>query len=196
MGLRQARSSDIALIAGSCGFDAVYVDLEHSPLSLETTSTVCLGALGVIFPHVDPPEQAQAMVAACRYAPLGHRSVMGPPPSLGYRTLPADVANAEAIAVVPGIDMLLIGTNDLCAELGIPGEQRHPRIREAFAAAAAACKALGKALGIGGVRGDPELQKELYGMGGRFFIAGSDVTYLQSAARADAKALRGMAEKA
>ena len=33
-------------------------------------------------------------------------------------------------------------------------------------------------------------------MGGRFFIAGSDVTYLQSAARADAKALRGTAENA
>ena len=197
MGLRQARTADIALIAGSCGFDAADVDLEHSPAALETASTLCLGALGagitplvrvpghdvhmatrvldagafgVIFPHVDTPEQAQAMVAACRYAPLGHRSMMGPPLSLGYRTLPAaevmatlnaetllivmletpaGIANAEAIAAVPGIDMLLIGTNDLCAELGIPGEQRHPRIREAFAAAAGACQAHGKALGIG-----------------------------------------------
>ena len=74
---------------------------------------------------------------------------------------PAGIANADAIAAVPGVDMLLIGANDLSAEMGIAGDLRHARLREAFAAAAAACKAHHKVLGVGGVRGDLELQTEL-----------------------------------
>lgn len=243
MGLRQARTSDISMIAAACGFDAIYVDMEHSPLSLESTSTLCSaalgagitpivrvpghdlhmatraldgGALGIIFPHVETAEQARTMVAACRYPPVGHRSVMGSGPALGYRTVPLGevneilnsetllilmietpegVANVDAIAAIEGVDVLLIGSNDLCTEFGIPGQLRHPRLREAFKLTAAACKTHGKTLGIGGVRGDLELQTELYRMGGNFIIAGSDVTYLSAAARADAKALRAIAAK-
>ena len=237
MGLRQARTPDIAMIAAQCGFDAVYVDLEHSPASLETTSVLCAGALGagitplvrvpghdghmasrvldggalgVIFPHVNTAAEAEAMVAACRYPPLGKRSVMGPSPALGYRPMPLGqvnstlnaetlliamletpegIANADAIARTD-VDVLLIGSNDLCTELGIPGELRHPKLMDAFRRTADACRAHGKVLGIGGVRGDLELQAELFKLGGRFIIAGSDVTYLTSAASADAKRLR------
>ena len=244
MGLRQARTADIAQIAGACGFDSVYIDLEHSPLSLETTSTLCIGALGagitpmvrvpghdvhmatrildggalgVIFPQVNTAEQARALVTGCRFPPLGQRSVMGSGPAFGYRELPlgevnatlnADtmlivmleaaegIANAEAIAAIPGIDMLLIGANDLSTALGVPGEFRHPRMRQAFEATATACKKNNKVLGIGGIRSDLELQTEIYRMGGTFIIAGHDVSYLQSAACGDAKTLRAMAEKA
>jgi 2-keto-3-deoxy-L-rhamnonate aldolase RhmA len=238
MGLRQARTPDIAMIAAACGFDALYVDMEHSPITTDSTAMICTaalgagitplvrvpghdvhmatrvldgGALGVIFPHVDTAEQAAALVAGCRYPPLGHRSVMGSGPALGYRAVPLGevnarmnaetllivmletpqgIANAAAIAATPGIDMLLIGSNDLSTELGIPGELRHPKLREAFATTAAACKAHGKTLGVGGVRGDLELQSELFRLGGNFIIAGSDVTYLAAAARGDAKRLR------
>jgi 2-keto-3-deoxy-L-rhamnonate aldolase RhmA len=237
MGLRQARTPDIPMIAAQCGFDAVYVDLEHSPTSLETTSVLCTaalgagitplvrvpghdvdtaarvldgGALGVIFPQVNTAAQAKAMVAGCRYPPLGRRSVMGPSPALGYRPMPLrdvnstlnsetlliamletpeGIENADAIAQTE-VDVLLIGSNDLCTELGIPGELRHPKLLEAFHNTAAACKAHGKVLGIGGVRGDLELQSDLFKLGGRFIIAGSDVTYLTAAASADAKRLR------
>jgi 4-hydroxy-2-oxoheptanedioate aldolase len=243
MGLRQAHTADIAQIAAASGFDAVYVDLEHSPLSLETTSTLCIGALGagitplvrvpghdvamairvldggalgVIFPQVETAEQARTLAAGCRYPPLGQRSVMGSGPAHGYRALPlgevnaalnADtllivmletaegIASAEAIAAVDGVDMLLIGANDLSTALGIPGELRHAKMHEAFATSAAACKAQGKLFGIGGVRGDLELQRELYRMGGTFIIAGHDTNYLMAAARADAAALRAMAAK-
>src|SRR5947209_2339119 len=121
MGLRQARTPDICMIAAQCGFDAVYVDLEHSPTSLETTSVLCAaalgagitplvrvpghdvhtasraldgGALGVIFPHVNTAAEAEAMVAGCRYPPLGRRSVMGPSPALGYRPMPLGEVNS------------------------------------------------------------------------------------------------------
>ena len=33
---------------------------------------------------------------------------------------PEGIANADAIAAVPGIDVLLIGSNDLCTALGFP----------------------------------------------------------------------------
>ena len=34
MGVNQLRSPNIALIAAACGFDAIYLDLEHNPTSL------------------------------------------------------------------------------------------------------------------------------------------------------------------
>ena len=40
---------------------------------------------------------------------------------------PTAIANATAIAAVPGIDVLLIGTNDLCVEMGIPASSATPR---------------------------------------------------------------------
>lgn len=238
MGLRQARTPDIALIAAACGFDAVYVDMEHSPISVDTTAMICTaalgagitpivrvpghdvhlatrvldgGALGVIFPHVNTKDEAAMMVEACRYPPVGHRSVMGSGPALGYRPMPLGkvnehvnaetllivmletpegIANADAIAATPGIDMLLIGSNDLCTAMGIPGESKHPKLRAAYEATAKACRAHGKHLGIGGIRADVEHVAELVKLGGRFVIAASDVQYLMAAARNEVAALR------
>ncbi|MFC3001298.1 HpcH/HpaI aldolase family protein [Falsiroseomonas tokyonensis] len=240
MGLRQARTVDIGQIAAACGFDALYVDMEHSPIGLEATSAICTaaaafgvtplvrppghgaewigrildgGAQGLIVPHVNTAAEARAIVQAARFPPAGRRSVMGPGPGIGYRALklgeinaaldaatlvacmietPEGVANAPAIAAVEGVDVLLIGSNDLCTEMGIPGELRSPRLRQAYAEVAAACRAQGKVLGIGGIRGDAELQQDLIGLGARFLIAGNDVGYLMAAARADATQLRGL----
>lgn len=240
MGLRQARSLDAVMIAGAAGFDSVYVDLEHSPLSLETASTLCVGApglgvtplvrvpshaadwisrvldggaQGVIVPHVNSAEEAAAVVRAARFPPLGRRSVGGPGPALGYRGLPLGEINdtlnreslvivmietpeaverADAIAAVDGVDVLLIGSNDLCTEMGIPGQLRHPRLAQAYERVAAACRAHGRHLGVGGIRGDAELQRSLLALGARFLIAGNDVGYLASAAGADVKTLRAL----
>lgn len=241
MGLRQARSVDISMIAAAAGFDAIYVDMEHSPISFETTSAICAGsiglgitpivrppghdphacsrlldggAMGLLVPHVNTAEQARALVDATRFPPVGHRSVMGAGPASLYRALPLGdvnqlqneqtlliamletpegIANAGAIAAVPGIDCLLIGSNDLCTELGIPGQLRHPRLRAAYETAAKACSEHGKALGVGGIRGDVELQSDLLAMGARFVIAGSDVSYLAVAAKKDVEGLRALA---
>jgi 2-keto-3-deoxy-L-rhamnonate aldolase RhmA len=238
LGLRQARTVDIAMIAMQAGFDCVYVDMEHSSISLETTSIICAGchglgitplvrppshaadwisrsldggAHGLIVPHVSNAKQAQAIVSAARFPPLGQRSVMGPTPALAYKPLPLGETNktlnsqtlvivmietpegverADEIAAVEGIDMLLIGSNDLCTELGIPGELKHPKLRAAYEAVAKACKQRGKTLGVGGIRGDAELVGELLRLGARFVIAGNDTAYLSAAARKDVEALR------
>jgi len=85
---------------------------------------------------------------------------------------------------------LLIGSNDLCTEMGIPGQMRHPKLLEAFQTVGKACKKHNIAMGIGGIRGDTELQTQLIELGARFLIAGSDTTYLASAASKDTAALR------
>jgi hypothetical protein len=40
MGVNQMRTPNIAMIAASCGFDGVYIDLEHNPTSLETAAGI------------------------------------------------------------------------------------------------------------------------------------------------------------
>jgi 4-hydroxy-2-oxoheptanedioate aldolase len=41
------RTPNIATIAASCGFDGVYIDLEHNPTSLETAAAICVATLGL-----------------------------------------------------------------------------------------------------------------------------------------------------
>ena len=96
------------------------------------------GAYGVMCPTVDTPEQAQRFVGAARYHPLGYRSA-GPNRAALYGG--ADyiakandtiitmaqietangLANVEAIAKTPGLDMLFVGPSDLGLTLGTPG---------------------------------------------------------------------------
>src|SRR5205823_2230408 len=114
MGVNQLRTPNIAMIAAACGFDAVYIDLEHNPTSLETAAAVCVAALGmgitpiarvtshdahdatrildcgaqgVMVPHVQNAAEARAIVEACLYAPKGHRSAFGSGPALGYAAI-------------------------------------------------------------------------------------------------------------
>ena len=51
MTVRLARSVEIARIAKTAGFDSIYVDVEHSSLSLETTSQICIAALEIGIAH-------------------------------------------------------------------------------------------------------------------------------------------------
>src|SRR5271169_3879729 len=96
MGVNQLRTPNIAMIAAACGFDAVYIDLEHNPTSLETAAGVCVAALGmgitpiarvtshdphdatrildsgaqgVMVPYIQNDTEARAVVEACRFAP-------------------------------------------------------------------------------------------------------------------------------
>jgi 4-hydroxy-2-oxoheptanedioate aldolase len=238
MATRLARTAEIAMIADACGFDALFVDMEHCTISLDDAAQVCMaalgigvtplvriaghdfddaarlldmGALGIICPSVETRAQAESLVRACRFPPQGARSVAGPGPLQGYRATPLGevnaqgnamtlcipmletpegIANADAIASVPGIDVLLIGSNDLCAALGIPGELKHPKIRAAYESTMTACTKHKKVLGVGGVRGDVAQVAELVKLGARFVIAGSDVQYLMRAARDEVMSLR------
>ena len=239
VGIRQARTVDIAPIMKACGYDWLFLDLEHNSMDLDTAvqiSVAALGAgiapiarvpygqlwlatrvldgggLGIVMPHVDTPDEARAIAAALRYPPQGHRSVAGGLPQLGFAktglaetcaainaaTLvvvmletPTAIANAAAIAAVPGIDALLIGTNDLAMELGIPGGFGDDRIVAAYRAVIDACQSHGKAAGVGGIA-DRELLRRYIGMGARLVLPGSDFSFLASAASECAAAMRAL----
>jgi 2-keto-3-deoxy-L-rhamnonate aldolase RhmA len=168
------------------------------------------GAAGVIVPHVDTVEQARRIASAFRYPPLGSRSWGGPSALYGYRP-PGNaeaqaainreilvvamiesvegLANAAGIAAVDGIDGLLIGTSDLTAEMGIPGEIRHPRVEDAYRTVVAACRGSGKFLGMGGVY-ELEAMKHYADLGAQFILTGSDHAYILAGANLQSASLR------
>ena len=104
---------------------------------------------------------------------------------------PQAVENADAIAAVPGIDALLIGTNDLCMEMGIPGDFGNEKVSEAYRRVVAACKAHGKHPGMGGVYA-PDLMKRYIDIGARFILSGNDFSFMMNGAKAQAATVRGM----
>lgn len=238
LGVNQARTPNIVMIAAAAGFDAIYVDLEHNPTSLETCSMLCVtaiaagitpmvrigsqdghlaarvldgGAQGLMIPHINSAAEAAAIVTACRFPPVGHRSAGGAGPALAYQPMaqgeindflnretlllamletPEAIEQADAIAAVPGIDGLHIGSNDLCCEMGIPGAYRDPRYLAAVEHAGRAARSRGKSLGIGGILFDHDLQTEIVRRGARYLTAGNDVQYLFRAAKADIDRMR------
>ncbi|MDX1375546.1 MAG: aldolase/citrate lyase family protein [Burkholderiales bacterium] len=173
------------------------------------------GAQGVVVPHVDDAAAAKRVADHCRFPPLGHRSMGGGLQQLGFAPLPVGeaarvvneetlvvvmiespqgVANAEAIAATPGIDALLIGTNDLCMELGIPGKFDDPKVTDAYTRVIAACRKHGKYAGMGGLY-SAEYFERYIGMGVQLVLAGSDFAMLMKAASAQASLVRGFEKK-
>src|SRR5690349_16505354 len=64
MTVRLVTHVEIARIAATCGFDTIYVDLEHSTFSLETTSQICVAALDAGIPaFVRVPANAPEYIA-------------------------------------------------------------------------------------------------------------------------------------
>ncbi len=240
MGMRTLRTVDTGMIAKSCGFDWLFIDMEHSAMDVDLASQVAIAALplgitpivrvpgkehhhasrlldsgaqGIVVPHVDTAEEAARVVAHCKYPPMGHRSVVGALPQFGYQPMsvgettkvanaetlvivmvetPTAIENVDAIAAVPGIDVVLIGTNDLCAELGIPGQFADPRVEDAYRKVVAACQKHHKHPGMGGIY-DPKLLEKYIGYGMRFILSGGDLSFLMAGAKARSEFLRGCA---
>lgn len=240
MTVRLVRGVEIARIIKTCGYDSLYVDVEHSTLSLDTTSQICIaaleagitpfvrvpsyapefvsrtldgGAMGVIAPHVNSAADAERVVACAKFQPWGHRSAAGGLPHLHYRSWPIAEANAimndmttviaqietptaldrvEEIAAVKGVDILLIGTNDLLAELGMPGQYEHAVVRDAYTRTIAAARKYGKHTGIGGLASKPKLMAEFVERGARYVSTGTDLSYLMAAATERAQFVRSL----
>jgi 4-hydroxy-2-oxoheptanedioate aldolase len=166
------------------------------------------GALGVIAPHIRSADEARAVVRAAKFPPFGERGVSAGLPHLHFRSFPpaeayaamnaatmvivqfesaAAIDRADEIFAVEGVDMVLIGVNDLMADLGIPGEYEHPKVRDAYARAIAAAKTHGKHVGVGGLSTRPKLAAEFVAMGARYVSTGTDLAFLLAAATDKAK---------
>lgn len=230
---RHSRTTEVGPLLKDCGFHWMMLDDEHSPLNPALCYETFLaanrvgiqtfmrarrnehadigvhlsnGAMGIFIPHVDTEEQARAAANACRYGPVGHLSVPGFFPQLGYRPMPfaeatkilneqtvvvcmiespEAVDNIEAIAAVDGVDVLFIGASDLTYEMGIGGQYDHERVRDAVERVCTAARKNGKYAGIGGIKSD-ELWRKYIDLGIQVVMTESDLSMLanQVAARA------------
>lgn len=156
-------SEELTEMVALSGFDFVLIDCEHGPADLgalrnHITLAAChdvdvvvrigseepalalraldQGAIGIVAPHIDSPEQARALVDSVHYPPLGHRGfatysrvgrfgLVNPTEHrqrfladtlvIGMIESPAAVLQAGAILAVPGLDGTMIGTADLGA---------------------------------------------------------------------------------
>jgi 4-hydroxy-2-oxoheptanedioate aldolase len=179
----------------------------------EVSRVLDAGALGIIAPHIRSAGEARDYVRAAKFPPLGERSAAGPLPHLHYLSFPAAeadaalnaattlmvqfeseaaLANADEIAAVAGVDMVMIGSNDFLADCGLPGQYEHPRLREAYAKTIAARRKHGKHVGVGGLASRPDLAAEFVRMGAGYVSTGTDLGFLLAACAAKAKEVRDM----
>lgn len=161
------------------------------------------GAVGIVVPHIDSVADAKRAVDAARYPPIGIRSLSGLLPHFGYRALSAReqmvqaevltflvgiietneaIEQVDAIAAVPGLDALQVGTSDLSVSLGVPGELDHPRVQEAVHRTIEACSRHGKIAAVGGAY-RPDCLRLYAGMGIRMLLVGNDLSLLVGALR-------------
>jgi 2-keto-3-deoxy-L-rhamnonate aldolase RhmA len=159
-----------------------------------------MGALSIMVPRVESKEQAERAVSYMKYPPMGRRG-MGSAFYLGFASLPpaeglpisneqsmlvvqieslTGVKNAEAIASVPGVDVLFIGPLDLSISLGKPGDFTTAEWMEQAVQVLAAAKKQHKAAGI--VCTAAEIG-DWYAKGMRMFSVGSTMSHMAAALR-------------
>jgi len=177
-----------------------------------------LGADGVLVPYINNAEEARAAVSCARYPTAGTRSVYFPQRSthkaglLGYVpnanknimvALQVETAscieNMEAIAAVPGVDILFLGQNDLCMSMGLFEKYEFPHMYTSPELGAATEKLVANArkndviLGLflfGTARVGEFLDK-----GFRFISIGNDLHHILTQAGAHVNALEGIAKE-
>jgi 2-keto-3-deoxy-L-rhamnonate aldolase RhmA len=168
-----------------------------------------VGALGVMVPMVGTADEAAHIVSCARYPPQGRRGAAfgfahddyqgGNVPekiaALHARTLliaqietVEGLRNVEAIAAVPGIDVLWLGHFDLTNSMGIPGAFDHPDYVAAVARIVAACEQAGKVAAF--LATDERSARDAVARGFRMFAYGIDQLMLQEALRAGLSMLR------
>jgi 2-keto-3-deoxy-L-rhamnonate aldolase RhmA len=222
--IRLVRNPAIASIAKHSGLDFIMLDLEHGSYSMESVADIFkvaraiglgsfvrvpelskgyvsramdCGAAGVMAPMVETAEQARALAAWAKYAPLGRRGLGGSGGHTDFAGIvdaPAfmrdaneesltiaqietaeAVKNVEAIASVEGIDALLIGPNDLAISLGCPGSFTSDVMNSSIEKVAAAAGRKNKILGM---HGTDELLNKWMDHGLRLIMSLLDVNML------------------
>lgn len=120
------QTSDMIDFLGQFGFDAMWIECEHGPVSWEQigdmsracdlwgmspvvrvnanepwliTRTLDRGATGVVVPHVSTQAEAERAMKSAKYAPLGYRGMFGGRRSFGVADY-FQKANADTLVVV------------------------------------------------------------------------------------------------
>lgn len=162
--------------------------------------TLDAGAQGIMAPMIRTAEEGERVVAATRYPPHGKRGFGGLRAG-GYTFRNTEyfatandnilvvliietqeaLENIEAIAAVPGVDVLMIGTFDLYLSLGLdPFRQPLPEGERAIERILAAARKFGRA--VGGAYGSAADLRKREEQGFRM-LAFTDYTLLANAAK-------------
>lgn len=168
-----------------------------------------VGAHGVMIPMIDTAQQAADVVSWTRYPPEGRRGaafgvahddylpgdIRGKMRAAAERTLvlpiietPAGVAAAGAIAAVPGVDVLWLGSFDLTSFMGIAGDFTDARYDSAARAVAAAASEAGKHAGF--LASDYESARRHRALGYQLLAYGLDLQMYQATLAAGIRRLR------
>ena len=168
-----------------------------------------VGSGGVQIPQVETQAGAEAAVRAARYSPLGARGLSYYTRAASYATAGTagvlDRINAEqlvivhvegragideldAIASVPGIDVIFLGPYDLSQSLGIPGQVGSPQVTGMMEDACVRIRAAGKAVGT--FADDAAAAKRWIGAGAQYVAVGVDVGHYYRACHDLVEAIR------
>jgi 4-hydroxy-2-oxoheptanedioate aldolase len=221
----------VEALAG-CGIDWILIDNQHGSWGPDSTIAALMataagtatpivrvarndytmigrlldeGALGIVVPMVDTPELAKAAADACRFPPVGTRSMgWGRAGSYGddyfewiddqlfvavqLESIRA-IENAEAIMATPGVDGCWAGPADLALSMGIDprnaaDDERHARALERVVEA---CRNTGTIPGL--ACASPEEARRRAEQGFQFLTAGGDGGFMLAGARAGIKTL-------
>ena len=159
------------------------------------------GAAAVVIPHCETIEEVKIIVRDAKYAPLGRRGCAGNQPLLDFQAVPTlmqnEVLNRDSMVIpmietpdaveladeflaIDGVDGILIGSNDLCTDLGIPGQYDNPLYQDAVTKVVLAGVRAGKPIGIGGIGGRLDLLEKWFKMGATWSLSGADGAMLQA----------------
>jgi 4-hydroxy-2-oxoheptanedioate aldolase len=170
------------------------------------------GAEGIIAPMINTVADAKAFVSATKYPPLGERS-WGPTRAMtvagigDMKTYLRDanenivtlamietktaMANLDAIAAVPGIDVLFVGPSDLSIGLsdGAELDPQSATVEAALDKIIAACRKANKIAGLYCANAERAVACAKRGV--RFLAVGSDLGFLRAGTAAQLKTLKG-----
>lgn len=189
---------DTMMVAGRAVELPIFVRLPDGEAS-SILSALDMGAAGLLIPHVDTPEFAAAIVSRSKYV-NGTRGISRAPRAAGYglksqeaviaggdaATIACQIesqealANVDAIAQVPGVDILFVGRADLALSMRVAPDS--PRIGEAVQQIASACRAAGKKLGM--FFSSPAEISEFSDQGASWCVVGSDQSVLRKGMQA------------
>ncbi|RMY58012.1 hypothetical protein D0864_13422 [Hortaea werneckii] len=221
-------SNEVAMMVKMAGIDGMFIDMEHSVLTIRDVSQLVLacnyvgvspivripskshwhlsrildaGAAAVVIPHCETVQEVKDVVRNAKYGPLGIRGCANNQPILNFQTVPTLVANdllnretmvipmietpaavelADEFFAIDGVDGILIGSNDLCTDLGIPGKYDDPRYLDSVEKIIAAGVKAGKPIGIGGIGGRLDLLERFFQLGATWSLSGGDGSILQA----------------
>ena len=203
---------DIVDWLGPLGFDGVWIEGEHGPVDYKDipdltraadiwgmTSvvrvnqnvpgviyrTLDVGAQGIVVPHVNTRDEAQEVVKAGKFAPIGERGMFGSRQSYGVDNYFAEandqsllvvliedivaVNNLDEILTVDDIDVFFVAPSDLAQSMGYIGQVGHPDVTAVIDGALEKIAASGRTPGSLAADGDVEARIE---QGVKFMMTG------------------------